>query len=206
MSPDASLQLAYALSEPNAPVISEVPPFEAFPKIPRLRRDCIITEKIDGTNGCIYIGEDGTFRVGSRNRWLSAQEDNYGFFNWADSNRDELLKLGPGRHFGEWWGHGIQRGYGQTRKHFSLFDVSRWAPVCSPVDCPVLPACVSVVPVLYQGIFFSDSINKALFYLGRDGSVAAPGFPRPEGIVVYHTAARHCFKLTIEGDKKETQE
>lgn len=33
------------------------------------------------------------------------------------------------------------------------------------------------------------------------GSVAAPGFDRPEGIVVYHTAANQCFKVTLENDE-----
>jgi len=29
--------------------------FTEFPKIARLSREVIVTEKIDGTNGCIYI-------------------------------------------------------------------------------------------------------------------------------------------------------
>ena len=42
--------------------------FREFAKISRLSRECIITEKIDGTNGVIYIGEDGEFLIGSRTR------------------------------------------------------------------------------------------------------------------------------------------
>lgn len=42
--------------------------FEEFPKIGRLSRDMVITEKIDGTNGCIGIGDNGEFFVGSRSR------------------------------------------------------------------------------------------------------------------------------------------
>lgn len=34
------------------------PVFQGFKKIPRLSRDIIITEKIDGTNGLIYIDEN----------------------------------------------------------------------------------------------------------------------------------------------------
>lgn len=41
--------------------------FRAFQKIARLSRKVIVTEKIDGTNGIIYIGQDGEFKVGSRN-------------------------------------------------------------------------------------------------------------------------------------------
>ena len=35
--------------------------FTPFQKIPRLSREMIITEKIDGTNSCICITEDGEF-------------------------------------------------------------------------------------------------------------------------------------------------
>ena len=100
--------------------------FVAFPKIPRLSRRCVITEKIDGTNACIFIGEDGEFLVGSRTRWITPENDNHGFARWAYEHKDELLGLGPGRHFGEWWGQGIQRGYGLKEKRFSLFNTSRW--------------------------------------------------------------------------------
>ncbi len=36
------------------------PAFKPWPKIPRLRRDIVITEKIDGTNAIIHVAEDGT--------------------------------------------------------------------------------------------------------------------------------------------------
>jgi hypothetical protein len=87
--------------------------FEPFDKIPRLKRGCVVTEKIDGTNAQVYIPEDGgPMLVGSRNRWITPDNDNYGFARWAYENEAELRKLGPGRHFGEWWGSGIQRRYG----------------------------------------------------------------------------------------------
>jgi hypothetical protein len=86
--------------------------FTEFPKMARLTREVIVTEKIDGTNAQIFIGEDGTIMAGSRTRWITPQDDNFGFAGWVDAHRDELLTLGPGRHFGEWWGAGIQRRYG----------------------------------------------------------------------------------------------
>lgn len=78
--------------------------FREFPKIARLNRECLITEKIDGTNASILITEDGQFLTGSRTRWITPQDDNYGFSKWAHDHRDELMQLGPGHHFGEWWG------------------------------------------------------------------------------------------------------
>ena len=170
--------------------------FVAFPKIPRLSRRCVITEKIDGTNACIFIGEDGEFLVGSRTRWITPENDNHGFARWAHEHKDELLKLGPGRHFGEWWGQGIQRGYGLKEKRFSLFNTSRW------MDDAVRPACCHVVPVLYEGVFDSTEIYSALVGLRLAGSAAAPGFMRPEGIVIYHTAGNLYFKKTLEKDEE----
>lgn len=130
-------------------------------------------------------------RAGSRNRWIGPIDDNYGFAAWVRDNQHELSKLGPGRHFGEWWGQGIQRGYGQPHKIFSLFR----AP-------DVLPLCCRIVPVLYRGGFSETEIVNALGRLAENGSEAAPGFKPAEGIVVYHVAARTSFKVTLDNDEQ----
>jgi hypothetical protein len=170
--------------------------FVEFPKIARLSRECTITEKIDGTNGCILIGEDGTFLVGSRTRWITPEDDNFGFARWVHENKDELMKLGPGRHFGEWWGAGIQRKYGLNHKRFSLFNTSKWS------DDVVRPACCHVVPVLYNGLFETNTALAVMSALAEHGSKAAPGFMRPEGIIIYHHAANLYFKKTLDKDEE----
>jgi hypothetical protein len=170
--------------------------FIEFPKLSRLSRECVITEKIDGTNAQIYISDDlETVMAGSRTRWITPKDDNYGFAGWVEANKEELLKLGPGRHFGEWWGKGIQRKYGMTSKVFSLFNTARWS------DDAVRPACCRVVPVIYSGLFTTGIVQGAIDYLALHGSLAAPGFMKPEGVVVYHTAAGISFKKTIEKDE-----
>lgn len=172
--------------------------FVGFPKIPRYSRECVITEKIDGTNGCIYIGEPsllGEFLVGSRSRWITPENDNHGFARWAYENKEELLKLGPGRHFGEWWGQGINRGYGLKEKRFSLFNLKKWS------DPSIRPTCCHVVPIIDKGPFSDSIIISALKNLELFGSYAAPGFMRPEGIVIYHTAGNLLFKKTLEKDE-----
>ena len=170
--------------------------FVPFPKMPRLSRECIITEKLDGTNAQVFIGDDGSIRAGSRNRWVTPEDDNYGFAAWVERNKDALLHLGPGRHFGEWWGQGIQRNYSLTEKRFSLFNVSRWADE--------RPACCDVVPVLYRGEFLTHEVLKALKRLSGGGSVAAPGFMKPEGVpegvIVFHVAGNFGFKKTLDKD------
>ena len=175
--------------------------FVTFDKIPRLSRDCVITEKIDGTNAQILITVDGTLYAGSRSRWIVTpdvpiEDDNHGFGRWALDHKEELIVgLGIGRHFGEWWGAGIQRRYGMKEKRFSLFNTSVWS------DEAVRPKCCGVVPVLYQGPFDTVLIDDCMNRLKREGSLAAPGFMNPEGIVIYHTAARQYFKKTIEKDE-----
>ncbi len=176
--------------------------FRSFNKIARLSREMIVTEKIDGTNGIIAIGENGEFQVGSRNKWLTdelgnIQSDNAGFAQWAIKNRDSLMSLGVGFHYGEWWGSGIQRGYNLPKgeKRFSLFNVSRWQ------DDNVRPACCHVVPVLHVGMFDTAKVNEIIADLSVSGSYAAPGFMKPEGVVVFHSAGGFLFKKTIERDE-----
>lgn len=168
--------------------------YPEFGKIPRLYRECCITEKIDGTNGLIAI-QNGVMRVGSRTKWITPVNDNFGFAKWAETNREELLKLGDGLHYGEWWGQGIQRRYGLTEKRFSLFNTSRWTPENTP-------KCCHVVPVLWSGIFSTDAARSCIENLRENGSLAAPGFMRPEGVVVYHVAAGSYFKATLESDEE----
>jgi len=170
--------------------------FRGWPKIARLNRDIIITEKIDGTNAAIGVTEDGIVYAQSRTRIITPENDNYGFAKWVESIADYARStLGPGLHFGEWWGNGIQRNYGQATKRFSLFNVARWADLGTE-------GVIGVVPVLYEGPYEKASITLVLANLKVHGSYAAPGFMEPEGIVIYHTAAKTMFKVTLEHDEK----
>jgi hypothetical protein len=169
------------------------PLFRPFPKIGRLSRDMIVTEKLDGTNACIHIPEVGPWMVGSRTRWITPQDDNFGFAAWVRDNALELSKLGIGTHFGEWWGSGIQRKYSLQEKRFSLFNVSRW-------NKENKPHCCHVVPSLYIGDFSTLTITGVMDELRQNGSHAAPGFMDPEGVVIFHTQSGAMFKKTFEKD------
>jgi len=159
--------------------------FKAWPKIPRVEnKKEFYTEKIDGTNGCIIILEDGTFACQSRTRIITPEDDNFGFARWAYTNKEELLKLGPGYHYGEWWGLGIQRGYNQTEKKFSLFNTYR--------DPASLPACIYQVPSIH-----ANSIEEAKEILIKNGSLAAPGFMNVEGVVIFEYNTKTYWKAII---------
>lgn len=188
------------------------PDFQEFPKMTRFSREVIVTEKIDGTNGQIFIPEPGDtlykekIYAGSRTKWVRLGDDNYGFASWVYKNQDQLVAtLGPGRHFGEWWGSGIQRGYGLIKgnKRFSLFNVSRWTDKGEPGKEQV-PMYIGlfVIPILGTNIGFNPyTIDAILNELRAHGSVAAPGFMKPEGIVAWHVAGNIGFKKTILKDE-----
>lgn len=164
--------------------------FQKFPSIARLSRDMIVTEKLDGTNAQVFVTDDGRVLAASRNKWITPEQDNAGFARWVAEHESELRELGPGRHYGEWWGKGIQRGYGLDEKRFSLFNTHLWGET--------RPACCGVVPVLYRGLFDTAVIEAQLTLLGATGSVAAPGFMNPEGVVVFHVHSGQLFKKTLD--------
>lgn len=234
--------------------------FKEFKKIPRFSREIIVTEKIDGSNGqifiyspkdklrfpfsdesnipsqdfidgfCIYVHpenphvdeEDKLYLfAGSRNRWLKIgkQSDNHGFASWVKEHGAELVMLGEGRHFGEWYGKGINRGYGLEGKRFALFNVSKWhdkrlekrlikvdEKTGEQTFTEVAPDCCEVVPILWEGIFDTHQINMSIHLLKANGSYAVLGYMNPEGICVYHTASGQYFKKYILNDEKHKGE
>lgn len=217
--------------------------FQEFPKIARLNRDIVVTEKIDGTNAQIHIvnmtdpagtlasetlvdvfavakNETHAILAGSRSKYLTAgrngKEDNFGFAAWVRDHSYELFALGEGRHYGEWWGSGIQRGYGLTKgeKRFSLFNVARWHQRYGrpyvlqgadqrqpPKVSTEAPPCCDVVPILYRGPWTGDAVQSCLDLLTEEGSQASRAFLKPEGVVIFHTASGTLYKVTLEGDE-----
>lgn len=194
--------------------------FKPFPKIPRLNStDWVLTEKLDGTNAQIYIAEATgqtvepydfpvvtdhsednptvhLVRAGSRTRWLTPGSDNFGFAKWVEANAAELVKLGEGQHFGEWYGAGINRGYGLSDKRFALFNTHRWGnPEARPSCCEVVTELTTV-----KGLELNSAVWGWLEELREYGSVHVHGFNRPEGIVIYHRASNQMFKVLCEND------
>lgn len=175
------------------------PEFRPWPKIARLNRDIIVTEKVDGTNAAIGVTDEGEVYAQSRTRIVTPENDNFGFAAWVASKADQLREaLGTGLHFGEWFGKGIQRGYGMSDRQFRLFNVKRFEPV--PFGELGLPE-VGIVPILYRGVFSEQAIKECLNLLREHGSHVAP-FAVPEGVVVFHTASGTMYKVTLENDEQ----
>jgi hypothetical protein len=197
--------------------------FEKFGSIARLNKDAVYTEKINGTNAAVVIeryipGEtDRTDLVDvvsldgvsyavwaqSRNRFIKPGDDNFGFALWVYENAPELAQLlGEGRHYGEWWGSGIQGGYGLQKgeKRFSLFNVKRWETVLSHEHGHALVPALYRVPILTVEAFSTTTAKWCVESLREHGSMASPGFMKPEGVVVFHTASGTLFKTFLEND------
>jgi hypothetical protein len=183
--------------------------FQAWPKTPRLNREIVVTEKIDGTNACVVVDHlTGLVFAQSRKKIIKPSQDNFGFARWVFENQDVLREaLGGGRHFGEWYGSGIQVGYGLTNgeKRFMLFNAARWTT--DSVRIAGLDAIgVEAPTVLYQGPFSGEEIENCVQYLRDHGSqhrpwTAASGALGPaEGVCVFHTASRQVYKVMCEND------
>jgi hypothetical protein len=143
-------------------------------------------------------GEAYVVYAQSRNRLIHIGQDNAGFAGWVQKHAAELVTfLGEGTHFGEWWGSGIQRGYGQSggKKYFSLFNTHRFQHIGEESD-----NLVRSVPVFYEGPMDTTAITDALKVLKEHGSMAAPGFMNPEGVCVYHTSSRLVQKVTLDNN------
>lgn len=181
-----------------------IPEFKAFSKIPRISNLFMsITEKLDGSNGLVYVPEDPALPVlaGSRNRWLAPNTeenrglDNFGFALWVNQNQETLRLLGAGYHYGEWYGCGIGRGYDLHERRFALFNPDRYKAL-EWVGLKSSP--VGLVPELYRGIADIRNVDYILDELRQGGSRAVPGYARPEGCVI--RLGDRLFKALLDKD------
>jgi hypothetical protein len=87
--------------------------------------------KIDGTNSCVWLKEDGNLGFGSRNRELSLDNDNAGFMNEIKKDLDiynALLKYlnNHPKHiiYGEWLvPHTLKTYTSDSWRKFYIFDI-----------------------------------------------------------------------------------
>lgn len=156
--------------------------FRKWPKIKRLTdTEMVITQKLDGTNAQILFADYSTpdsirCMVGSRNKWL-IEGDNFGFKAFVTEHYKILFRvLGPGRHYGEWCGPGIQTSEGLEERKLFLFGNYTEIPNSSK-------HLIDTVPELYRGAVSLEAVRHHLEHLILDGSYVN-GFDRPEGLIV----------------------
>lgn len=158
-----------------------------FGKIPRLGNlNVVITEKLDGTNGVVWVSPDKSLlHAGSRNKWLTENDDNAGFYKFCTENAEALLRLDPGYHYGEFVGPGIQKNrYGLAEKQFFLFDTrleERYA------DHP----CIHTVPLIDTATF--DNIK-----VPERGTLSKIGLSIVEGYMLYIPQLHQYIKIVYD--------
>lgn len=88
---------------------------------------CYVFPKLDGTNGSVWLADDGYPDAGSRNRVLAPDEDNAGFFQFieADDRFKNFLREYPHlRLYGEWLvPHSLRTYREDAWRKFYVFDV-----------------------------------------------------------------------------------
>jgi len=140
----------------------------------------IITEKMDGTNGCIIIKDGIIIGVQSRTKLLSIDDDNYGFFAWCAEHAAHIIDvLGDGRHYGEFCGPGINKNrHDLGQRAFFIFNTFVY---------PTIPesAYIKKIDLIYTGKYSDLEIRKASFYINLRGMRF--GYC-PEGFVVFYEA------------------
>lgn len=89
--------------------------------------DCYVFPKLDGTNASVYLDDNGVVKCGSRNRELTAENDNAGFDRYIQENHElyEIFFAGrPLRLYGEWLvPHTLKAYRDDTWRKFYVFDV-----------------------------------------------------------------------------------
>jgi hypothetical protein len=199
--------------------MSHYPKWES---IPRLYNETFsITEKIDGTNGLIFIEPKPEVRyplastlilrdtyayvsVGSRKRWITPGQDNHGFAAWVYENAEALVAaLGPGHHYGEGAGPGIRGNrHGLEEKTFFLFNWRLWTHLLANPEIEI-PCGLRGVAVLDIGVIYMVSAARGWAdYLESVGTQAGPGSSDkpPEGVILRSDLTGQMWKYFCGGE------
>lgn len=179
--------------------------FRPWGSTDRFHKGLYVTEKIDGTNGCIAIGYRKVVAQ-SRKRSISPDNDNYGFAAWVHENAGVLEDtLGIGYHYGEWYGEGIQKNpLGIGGRHFGLFNAWHWGRPENLDSLSMVPG-LTVVPTLFDGtkndadIYTLPRIVEDLAYYGSSVQGSNP-LAKPEGIIVWHRGTNTRYKILLDND------
>lgn len=176
---------------------------------------CYIFPKLDGTNASIWNNND-MLAAGSRNRELSPEADNHGFFNAIskDSRYVDLIKKYPDYVFyGEWLvPHSLRTYQDDAWKKFYIFDVMDFSDPANPgylhydvyseilkeLDLPYIPCIATIRNPDYELLQKSVQTNV---YLIKENSGYGEGivvkrydFVNRYGNVVWGKLVSNAFK------------
>ena len=166
-----------------------------------LKGRCSLQPKIDGTNGVVWLGDDGIVHAGSRKRDLTLDNDNAGFYNTIIHNeniKSYLLEHPDHYLYGEWLvPHTIKYYDPSAWKHFYVFDVYSDERCYIPYDeyskeldkfgIKYIPEIISIVdPTI-------DDLTKCL----KESKYLIPEDKMGEGIIIKNYSYRNPYGRCI---------
>ena len=180
--------------------------------------ECLVFYKIDGTNGSVWLGSEGNIKAGSRNRELTLENDNAGFYNHviSDEKINSYLKEHPNhRLYGEWLvPHSLKTYREDAWRRFYIFDVcldksdgeSDYLPYdtykhfLDAHDLDYVPPLARIKNATYEALV--NLLDKTGQFLVRDGQGSG------EGIVVknydwYNKHNRQVWAKIVTAEFKE---
>lgn len=90
--------------------------------------EVLIFPKLDGTNASVWLDDEGNIKAGSRNRELSLEKDNAGFYEYILNNENikNYLEAHPKhRLYGEWLvPHSLKSYREDAWRKFYVFDIT----------------------------------------------------------------------------------
>ena len=178
--------------------------------------ECLIFPKIDGTNGSVWM-EEGQIKAGSRNRELSLDNDNAGFYAYVLSSENikgYLAKHPTHRLYGEFLvPHSLKTYRQDAWRRFYVFDVcidkdqesveyipyEIYKPMLEEFDLDYIPPLAKINNATY------DSLVKLL---EKNTFLVDDGEGTGEGIVVknydfYNKYKRQTWAKIVTAEFKE---
>jgi hypothetical protein len=179
--------------------------------------DCYIFPKVDGTNASVWLDDEGNVKAGSRNRTLSLENDNAGFFAHVLSNEkiiNYLKKHPTHRLYGEFLvPHTLKTYREEAWRKFYIFDITIdkdeenveyipydiYKPMLDEFELEYVPPIAKVSNATYET--FLKSLDKNEFLI-QDGKGVG------EGIVVknydfYNKYKRQTWAKIVTTEFKE---
>lgn len=165
--------------------------------------ECYVFPKIDGTNASVWI-ENGIVKAGSRNRELTLENDNAGFYEWVlsqDNIKRFLIENPSHRLYGEWLvPHTLKTYREDSWRKFYVFDVvndlnddlhlhySEYKPLLDLHDVEYVPP----ISIIRNGSYeqFINHLMKNVFLI-EDGK----GYG--EGIVLKNYSYKNKFNKQV---------
>lgn len=153
---------------------------------------CVIFPKLDGTNGSCWL-RDGELKAGSRNRELTLDNDNAGFYAHLMNNENikAYLKKNPKhRLYGEWLvPHSLKTYKDKAWKRFYIFDVciDREDGSVEYLPYNIYKELLDEFELDYippLGIITNASYEQLIHYLDKNNFLIEDGQGNGEGVVI----------------------